>query len=170
MPKPLPERFAAECIGEFRLSALMRREEGEVLAAAGHGTGAIYLWGYAVEMTLKAAYFNLLGLGNLDSIRLSDLRTALGNSPASTASTLGMTPSGSLHDLAGWGQLIILYRRKYGPSYLSGGFERDLRRLSGYAGNLWSETIRYHKNKAHRYEVDGMRRVTAWMLDRSSEL
>jgi hypothetical protein len=170
MPKLLPHRFATECTSEFRLSALARREEGEALAAAGLGTGAIYLWGYAVEMTLKAAYFSRLGFGSLDPILISDLRTAIGNSPASTASTLGMTPSGNLHDLAGWGQLIILYRRKYGPAYPSVGFERDVRRRSAYAGNLWSETIRYHKNKAYRYEVEGMRRVTMWILDRSSEL
>jgi hypothetical protein len=170
MPKSLLNRFAVECIGEFRQSADVRHQEGLALAAAGFGTGAIYLWGYAVEMTLKAAYFRLIGFGPADPIHLSDLRTALGHSPASTASSLGMTPTGNLHDIAGWGQLITLYRRANGPAYPSVDLERQIRRATAYAGGLWRETIRYHKNRAYAHEVEGMRAATAWVLEHSPDI
>ena len=38
----------------FRRAAAARRTEADVLLAAGHGTGAIYLAGYAVECLMKA--------------------------------------------------------------------------------------------------------------------
>ena len=38
----------------FRRAAAARREEADVLFAAGHGTGAVYLAGYAVECGFKA--------------------------------------------------------------------------------------------------------------------
>ena len=38
----------------FRRAAAARRTEADVLSAAGHGTGAVYLAGYAVECVMKA--------------------------------------------------------------------------------------------------------------------
>jgi hypothetical protein len=68
MPKRLLDRCRPECILEFRASARHRYDEGVALAVSGQRTGAIYLWGYAAEMTLKAAYFALVGLADRDTI------------------------------------------------------------------------------------------------------
>lgn len=76
MPKPLAQRLRSDSVGEFRRAARARFAEGEVLAGAGHGLGAIHLWGYAVEMTLKAAYFRAVGTIDRRSITSRDLRNA----------------------------------------------------------------------------------------------
>ena len=62
MPRRLVDRCQADSIREFRASARQRYEDGLALAGAGKGTAAIYLWGYASEMTLKAADCMLAGL------------------------------------------------------------------------------------------------------------
>jgi len=55
-------------------SARWRFDEGMALAATGYLTGAIYLWGYCAEMTLKAAYFSLLGRGEMAMRRVDTHR------------------------------------------------------------------------------------------------
>ena len=44
------------------------RQDGLALVGAENRTAAIYLWGYAAEMTLKAAYFALFGLAEEEVI------------------------------------------------------------------------------------------------------
>ena len=69
MPKRLLQRCCPDDhIREFRSAAKRRYEDGLILAASGHGTGAIYLWGYSAEMILKAAYFSVIGLSETDKI------------------------------------------------------------------------------------------------------
>ena len=67
MPRRLIERCRDDSILEFRRAA-RQRFDVLALATAGHRTGSIYLWGYTAEMTLKAAYFSLLGLAESDVI------------------------------------------------------------------------------------------------------
>ncbi len=62
MPRRLLDRCNDDSLREFRAAARQRFNDALVLAANGRRTGAIYLWGYAVEMTLKAAYFSMTRL------------------------------------------------------------------------------------------------------------
>ena len=68
MPTRLIDRCQPDSVREFRASARQRYSDGLALAGAGNRTAAIYLWGYAAEMTLKAAYFSLFGLADNDVI------------------------------------------------------------------------------------------------------
>jgi hypothetical protein len=61
MPSRLLERCNPDSIREFRAASQRRYDDGLALAAQGRRTAAIYLWGYAAEMTLKAAYFSFIG-------------------------------------------------------------------------------------------------------------
>jgi hypothetical protein len=57
---PLIARIPTDhTIREFRAAAGLRYREGQRLALTGNRLTAIYLWGYAAEMLLKAAYFRL---------------------------------------------------------------------------------------------------------------
>ena len=59
---PLIARVTADhSIREFRNAAWRRYQEARRLAINGDRLAAIYLWGYAAEMLLKAAYFRLVG-------------------------------------------------------------------------------------------------------------
>src|SRR3954471_35739 len=77
MPKRLLTRCRPDSVREFRVSARHRYNDGLTAAAGGRGLAAIYLWGYCAEMTLKAAYFSLLGVGEA-----THLQTGLHMNPA----------------------------------------------------------------------------------------
>lgn len=78
MPRRLLQRCQPDSIAEFRSASRQRYDDGLSLAIQGRRTGAIYLWGYAIEMTLKAAYFSFIGKGVRDPITWSgDLLPAI---------------------------------------------------------------------------------------------
>ena len=62
MVKTLVEQLGPDTIFRFEQSARLRIEEGDWLADR-YSLIAIYLYGYAAEMSLKAAYFRNLRLG-----------------------------------------------------------------------------------------------------------
>lgn len=73
MPRPLLTRLQPDSIAEFRAAAGQRFLDGEAAAAGNRRTAAIYLWGYAVEMIIKAAYFQVDGFSERQTILPSDL-------------------------------------------------------------------------------------------------
>jgi len=90
---PLHQR-GYDCIDEYRAAALLRHSEAGRLQRRSHDMGAIYLYGYSVEMRVKAAYFHNAGFAARGSITPQDganainMWTALG-----LASAPGPTPS-----------------------------------------------------------------------------
>jgi hypothetical protein len=165
MPRPLPQRFTPDSIREFRASARVRHEDGVSAAEAGRRTAAIYLWGYSAEMTLKAAYFALIGFADRQPITLTDLRAARTHA----VGVLGVTwPTHSLHDLRGWADSIVAERTVRGWHYPDPAVGRSLRRQVQVLGRLWSETLRYHKNRAYDYEVRQAREAVEWLIANSA--
>lgn len=71
MPKRLLARLNPDSIAEFRSAERERYEDGSALAAAGRGTGAVYLWDYTAEMLLKAACFSLIGMSDSDPLTMA---------------------------------------------------------------------------------------------------
>src|ERR1700722_9567363 len=108
MPRRLVDRCQPDTILGFREAAQHRFNDGLVLAAEGRRTGAIYLWGYAAEMTLKAAYFALAGFADTDVI------TWHGHiGPAiSRGKALGIAwpPQGAGHNVRAWAELLVKAR------------------------------------------------------------
>ena len=70
MPRGLRARCQPDSIREFRAAARQRFQDGLTAAAGERRTAAIYLWGYAAEMTLKAAYFALLPAASATPLRI----------------------------------------------------------------------------------------------------
>src|SRR5260370_33516195 len=104
MPKRLPARWQPESIREFRASAGRQFAEGIALAGLGYRTGAIYLWGYAAEMTLKAAYFALLG--RLDTAVLSwrgDIVLAI---ESGRLMRIAWPSAGQGHNVRAWAEVL----------------------------------------------------------------
>jgi hypothetical protein len=152
MPRLLLARCGLDCVREFRASARLRYNEGVALSDS-HKTAAIYLWGYAAEMTLKAAYFTLIGFADTREITRLDLRTALGGGHGSTAASLGMSPSGNFHNLGEWAQLLILYRDRHGPAYSDPLQAAQVIDNTGVVYRHWRETLRYRRNVAYQFEM-----------------
>jgi hypothetical protein len=169
MPKRLPARWRPESIREFRASAQQRFDEGMALAGNGHRTGAIYLWGYAAEMTLKAAYFLLAGLAEADVITWNGhIQPAIHHGRVNRG--IAWPQQGQGHNVRAWAELLVAERAAtpgaaYGPP-----FGREVQACGQSISQLWSETLRYHKNVAYPYEVNQVREATEWLLIHSHAL
>jgi hypothetical protein len=87
MPQLLLDRCQPDSIREFRAAALQRANDAQALLARERRTAAIYLWGYAAEMMLKASYFAVIGFADDQQITIPDLLAAF--SPLSSSGAAG---------------------------------------------------------------------------------
>jgi hypothetical protein len=160
MPKRLIARLRPDSIREFRAAARERLADGLELAKVGRRTAAIYLWGYAAEISLKAWYFDTIHFHHDQPIRRVDLRSA-----AQRANMLGSAwPSpNQFHDLAAWADLVAAERIALGsplPVIDASKLQGSARRLQ----SLWREILRYHSNVAYEYELVHVREIVLWMV------
>ena len=162
MPRSLPERCVPDSIREFRAASLQRSIDATTLAAAGRGTAAIYLWGYCAEMTLKAAYFRLIGFSEERLILRRDLIDA--TKGAVNVKVTWPQPQ-NLHAVSLWAQLLVSTRASktnwtyhdqlFGSQVLSSGLS---------IGIIWRENLRYHKNIAYAHELSQVRSASQWLM------
>jgi hypothetical protein len=163
MPTPLLDRLLPHSITEFRAAAFERFADAEALLQQDHRTAAVYLYGYAAEMVLKARWFTAFGYDPGQRIALADVRAAINLSPS-----IGFTwpvPI-SAHDIGAWGQSLFRLRARL-PSraYTDPAVGTALLAFSAQVYRSWRETLRYHKNVAYAHEVRSVRRAVAWLVD-----
>ncbi len=138
------------------------------LAAAGQRTGAIYLWGYTAEMSLKAAYFAFTGLAEDDALTWGrHLQPAIARGQGMG---IAWPHAGAGHNVRAWAELLVATRALHPPSAYSGPFGRALLRRCLLLGRLWRETLRYKGNLAYDYEVEQVREAAAWLLANQAQL
>ena len=162
MPKPLLARLRPDSIAEFRLAARARYQDGEAAADQDRRTAAIYLWGYVVEMLLKAAYFEVDGLLERDPISIRDLKTAV---KFGVTKNILWPPQGQLHNIRAWGETLVARRQMHPASvYQDVAFEQEVLIRSGRLESIWSETLRYHPNVAYPHEFRQVRSSAEWFV------
>src|SRR5258708_2471085 len=134
MPRRLIDRCQADSIGEFRACARQRFHDGLALAAGGNRTAAIYLWGYATEMTLKAAYCSLFGLAEDDVITVpGHIQPAINRGRAPPLS-IAWPNQGAGHNVRAWAELLVGVRALapatvYAPDFAA--------RVQGCGQRIW---------------------------------
>ena len=166
MPVELPQRCRPDSILEFRTAARLRMQDGVALLADDRPTTAIYLWGYAAEMILKAAYFDLVGFAHTKTITGMDLNTA-----RTMAKNLAITWPGNLHYLLGWTELLIAIRASVPDlAYADTSFASAVRTHGSNLQRIWSATLRYHKNRAYRFEANKARAAAEWLIEHDGKL
>ncbi len=128
--------------------------------------GAIYLWGYAVEMTIKAAFFRTLGFDDEKRLQINP------QSVRGQAATYGLTWQGrSLHDLKEWTRLLIAVRASpLIATRMTTSAASELRRRSSSVAGLWAEWMRYHAVVASSAELLRMQLQAKWFVDRFDSL
>ena len=161
MPRLLPARCRPDSIAEFRAAAERRFEEGAVLEHGGHRTGAIHLWGYAAEMVLKAAFFELDGFPMRRTITRRDRRRA-----EQRAAQFGLAPARGPHDVRMWAELLVAERLRRGRRYRRSGFGVEVVRRAARVAAVWAVELRYHPNRAYEFEVRRMRADVGWIFIR----
>jgi hypothetical protein len=165
MPKRILLRLRPDSIAEFQFAAKRRFSEASSLAEAGERTGALYLFGYVVEMELKAAYFGIIGFAPRTPIQRADRRNAVGRTKS-----LGLTWLGNEHDVSSWANLLVLTRRAVPGMAYPIRFERTLLQHARGVSRTWQETIRYHDNMAYEFEVLTVRHAAEWFLQHRNQL
>lgn len=160
MPKLLLDRCQPDSIREFRAAAIQRANDARALLATERRTAAIYLWGYAAEMTLKASYFAVIGFTDTQHITMADLRAARLSAPA-----LGVAPLVNLHDIRGWAELLVATRVSLpGFAYPIPGFGNRVVSAGSRIHAMWRESLRYHKNFAYQFELARVQTASQWLL------
>jgi hypothetical protein len=170
MPRRLIDRCQPDSIREFRAAARQRYQDGLALAAAGNRTAAIYLWGYATEMILKAAYFSLFGLAEDDVISVpGHIQPAINRGRAAPLSIAWPNP-GAGHNVGAWAELLVGVRALAPATAYAPDFGARVQGCGQRIWQLWRETLRYHKNRAYLYEVRRVREATGWFLIHADDL
>lgn len=169
MPRPLLARLNPDSIAEFRAAALERFRDGEAAAALDRRTAAIYLWGYAAEMIVKAAYFSLAQYPMDQPITFADLASA--KLIATRQHQITWLNPSNYHNIVAWAELLTKVRASspktrypdpyFGVEVLGACFEVQ---------RSWTEQLRYHKNVAYRHELIRVKAAAEWLLLRSFSL
>ncbi len=154
----LANRLGFDTISGFRQSARERFTEAELLAGHRNPFGAIYLYGYSVEMIIKAAYFRALGHGPTQEIKPSDRGLAKGH-----ATDLGIRISGP-HDFVGWALLLVEFNGSLPRPTYDEPFGSELVNRAIMAYRNWRPEMRYRVAITSPQEVEAVRSSACWFL------
>jgi hypothetical protein len=151
-----------DSVSQFEIAARQRFEEASLLYFGRRSYSAIYLYGYAVEMWLKAAYFHNEGIiaGLNDPLTQRDRDRAWKQRKASGAPNRYATQ----HDIEIWAYLLIYIRRtaRIYPPY-NPLVESTLQNYGATMRNHWSVEMRYqHLEAIQPAEIDAVRNIAEW--------
>lgn len=147
MPQLLATRLREDTIFEFEQAAEQRRVDARRLALEGRSLAAIYVQGYSVEMSIKAAYFRATGHPRTRQITPQDRVMAL-----SEWKRLGLLRKPGHHDILGWAELLAAKRQDLLQPYPR-PFETEMLAQAKALYLRWRETIRYHTNVPYADET-----------------
>ena|ERR1039458_9907426 len=156
MPLTLATRIGPDTLSKLERAARRRYAEARRLVAH-ERLGAIYLFGYTVEMRLKAAYFRTVGLAPA-----SPLAPSRNVAEARIRTLLGVRgPVG--HNLYGWAKLLETARATTpGATALPSGLAKEMYLHVQNVRACWTEVLRYHANKPYDDEMKAMRFGASW--------
>lgn len=145
---PLVNRLGVDTISSFQRAAPERFTEAELLGGHHNPLAAIYLYGYSIEMIIKAAYFRTRGHTATQEITDADRRAALG----------GDNP----HNFVRWAELLVaLNNRLPRPTY-DQAFGIELVNHALLAYQNWRPGMRYCAMIPHEHEVETVRASACW--------
>jgi hypothetical protein len=121
-------------------------------------------------MTLKSAYFSLLGLGERDTITVPGHILPAINRGQAAPLHIAWPTQGAGHNVAAWAELLVGVRALAPATAYNPAFARQVQQYGQRIWQLWRETLRYHKNRAYLYEVRQVRDATTWLLANSDVL
>jgi hypothetical protein len=156
MPLTLATRIGSDTLGKLEQAARRRYAEARRLVAD-EPLGAIYLFGYTVEMRLKAAYFRTVGL-----VPTSILAPSRSLAETQIRSLLGIRGAVG-HNLYGWAKLLETARATTpGATPLASGLASEIYKHVQNVEACWTEVLRYRANKPYDNEVKAVRYGASW--------
>lgn len=167
MPLTLVRRSGRDSLAKLEASALLRMREAESLYLVGQRLGAVYLYGYVIETSLKTAYYRVIGL-----VPPTPIDKQLHRLPAENAiKAMGGLPShpqgapSTGHNVIGWARLLDQERAKPAPGRvaLDAGLAIELHNRMQDVFGCWAEFLRYRANLPYNQEVQAMRDSARWI-------
>ena len=156
MPLTLVKRIGDDTLGKLEQAARRRYAEAERLILD-EPLGAVYLFGYTIEIRLKASYYRLAGL--VTASRLAGYRTAA--EAQIRGFGLGHGPAG--HDLLGWAKLLEDKRATMpAPGPLAPAVLNEMNDHVKNVSLCWAEILRYRANKPYNEELMVVRAAAEW--------
>lgn len=139
MPLTLPP----ETTESFLQAARSRFAEGTSLLNAGHTSGAVYLFGYVGELTVKAIAYRHFSYGPRDPIKSGSERKSDRKAIEQLIKDETFAPVGA-HDILKWAKWVVLKKGSltgvpYPHLY---GFEIENR--ANFIDTQWTSSLRYH--------------------------
>ncbi len=130
-----------DTIAQFDQARIERWKDADALAKRGRRYGGVYLLGYFVEMTLKAAFFRYFGLPPDTPIVGGDLKAAT----QLAIGELGVSEdSESQHNPVFWARAIVLFRESFDDP-LPDEFALQLVWRSQRLKSNWAVAMRYRQ-------------------------
>lgn len=167
MPKQLLERCNPDSIREFRAAAQVRFNDALAMAEKGRTTGAIYLWGYTVEMVLKAAYFACLAIQENQALTWrGDIGPAI--DIGRQKYNINWTKKGAGHNVRAWAELLVVEQSSASNALFP--LANDVQQRARLIERLWNESLRYRRNRAYEHEMSQVRAAAEWFLAHALEI
>jgi hypothetical protein len=148
-----------DSIEQFEAAAPQRLAEAERLSKRSHHLGAIYLYGYSVEMRVKAIYFRNAGFALHQVITREDR-----NHAANMYGTLGLLVRPGQHDIANWAILAVAARATTPAPYPIGigSIATEFANRAAAINLIWRETLRYRSSVPLGNEIREVRQIAHW--------
>lgn len=133
---------------------------------------AVYLFGYSVEMRVKAAYFRTLFhvSGLATNTRIDSRRRT---QELNQWSTLQLPNKPGPHDIAGWAHLLVNKRAMIASSTLAAyppKLATEIRNRADAVYAHWRECSRYRMPRIHDVELGEVREHARWFDQNYSTL
>lgn len=157
MTKSLADRLGPDTIHRFQQSAPKRLEEGDLLSRE-HPLAAIYLYGYAAEMVLKAAYFKNLGYGSIAEID-RDARNR-----AAALARLHRFMDREPHDVLGWARLLVWDKQNLHKPAYGAKMSKLIVAMASTVYDNWRPQMRYRNISPSPATVSVVRGAVDWLL------
>lgn len=166
MPRILLNRIGDDTLAKLEAAATRRHAEARRLAAH-EPLGALYLFGYTVEMRLKAAYYRLVGVPmnwNIENPLVAGADSPRRHAQRSIQGLVGLgSPNAAGHHLVGWATLLIDTRSHHALGGYPGVFQQALSDHAQAVGRQWKETLRYRANRPYDEELDEVIAAARWV-------
>lgn len=174
MPLTLVQRSGRDSLGKLESAAVFRMREAEALYADGQRLGAVYLYGYVIEISLKAAYYRVIGLvpstlidKHLHRLPAENAIKAMTGLPSHLQG-----PASAGHNVVGWARLLDQQRAAPGVGGvpLDPSLAAKLHNRMQDVFHCWAEFLRYRANRPYHQEVETIRESARWIRRRYREL
>jgi hypothetical protein len=163
MPPPLSTRLGLaddDFVSTFEAAARRNFIDATALRRSNRRAAAIYLYGYSVEMRVKAAYFrfHFHAVGLPTDTRIT---AQLRSSERDAWLAIGAPWKPGQHDIEGWANLLVRKRVSLGMAYAVPFANEVITRAAGVYSS-WREYMRYRSIRVFDSEIRTVQSNADW--------